>query len=175
MQTPELAIDAAERAFIDQTVAASAGHPGSLLGILEAVQEHNRHKYLPLATLAYVAARTDTPLSRVFSVATFYSLFNLAAQGEHTVSICSGTACHILGSRKLLHSLCLDLGVAPDGTEEDYKLRLTTPDGRFTIRTVACFGQCTLAPAVEIDHRICGHVNERTLQREIRTLERERE
>ena len=31
---------------------------------------------------------------------------------------------------------------------------LTTPDGRFTIRTVACFGQCALAPVVELDHRI---------------------
>ncbi len=55
------------------------------------------------------------------------------------------------------------------------KLALTTPDGKFTVRTVACFGQCALAPVVEINHRICGHVNERTLQREVRALERESE
>ena len=50
---------------------------------------------------------------------------------------------------------------------------MTTPDQKFTVRTVACFGQCALAPVVEVNHRICGHVNERTLQREVRSLERE--
>ena len=107
-------------------------------------------------------------------MATFYSLFNLQPQGDHTISICRGTACHTRGSRNLLQGVRLELGVTAESTEED-KVQLTTSDGRFTIRTVACFGQCALAPVVEVDHRICGHVNERTLQREIKTLERETE
>jgi Thioredoxin-like [2Fe-2S] ferredoxin len=37
---------------------------------------------------------------------------------------------------------------------------LTTPDGKFTVRPVACFGQCALAPVVEVNHHICGHVTE---------------
>jgi NADH-quinone oxidoreductase subunit E len=165
-------LDTGERAFIDQVIAGRSGHPGALLGVLEAVQDHNRHKYLPLDTLAYIAARTETPLSRVYSVATFYSLFNLQPQGDHTISICRGTACHTRGSRNLLQSVRLDLGLVSESAEED-KVQLTTQDGRFTVRTVACFGQCALAPVVEVDHRICGHVNERTLQREVETLERE--
>jgi len=40
------------------------------------------------------------------------------------------------------------------------------------VRTVACFGQCALAPVVEVNHHICGHANARTLQREIQTIER---
>jgi hypothetical protein len=44
------------------------------------------------------------------------------------------------------------------------------PDRKFTMRTVACFGQCALAPVVEWNHRICGHVNDRTLQREVEAL-----
>ncbi len=161
-----------ERAFIDQVIAGRSGHPGALLGVLEAVQDHNRHKYLPLETLQYIATRTETPLSRIYSVATFYSLFNLQPQGDHTISICRGTACHTRGSRNLLQSVRLDLGLSSESTEED-KVQLTTQDGKFTVRTVACFGQCALAPVVEVDHRICGHVNERTLQREVETLERE--
>jgi NADH-quinone oxidoreductase subunit E len=58
-------------------------------------------------------------------------------------------------------------------TEGADKLALTTPDQKFTLRTVACFGQCALAPVVEINHSICGHVNEHTLQRQVRALERE--
>ncbi|HWJ19185.1 MAG TPA: NAD(P)H-dependent oxidoreductase subunit E [Geobacterales bacterium] len=169
---------ATERVFIDQVVARLADRPGSLLGILEAVQEHNPHKYLPPETLEYVAARTETPLSRIYSVATFYALFNLQPQGDNTICICRGTACHTRGSRNLLQSVRLALGIGSlDSSEESEadKILQTTPDNKFTVRTVACFGQCALAPVVEVNHRICGHVNERTLQREIRTIERESE
>lgn len=170
--------DGAETAFIDQTIASHRDRPGALLGILEAVQEHHPQKYLPAEALKYVAAKLDIPLARVYSFATFYALFNLQPQGEHTVCICRGTACHTRNSRNLLESLRLELGLGLEDEEasgEADKLALTTTDGKFTVRTVACFGQCALAPVVEINHRICGHVNERTLQREVRALEREGE
>src|SRR5208283_4369778 len=169
-------LDAGERAFIDQVIAGKAERPGALLGILEAVQEHHPHKYLPMETLEYIAVKTQTPLSRVFSVATFYALFNLQPQGDNTICICRGTACHTRGSRNLLQSVQLDLGLSmdddggsSDGNTAD-KMVLTTADNKFTVRTVACFGQCALAPVVEVNHRICGHVSERTLQREIQTI-----
>ena len=165
-------LDLAEQAFLDGLIAERLGHPGALLGILEKAQEFNRHKYLPLATLEYIAHKTHTPLARVYSVATFYSLFNLQPQGDHTISICRGTACHTRGSRNLLQSVRLELGLTGEVSEEE-KVLLTTADRKFTVRTVACFGQCAMAPVVEVDHRISGHVNERTLHRDIETLERE--
>jgi NADH-quinone oxidoreductase subunit E len=168
----------AEKLFIDQVIARLSDRPGSLLGILEAVQEHHPHKYLPPETLEYVAAKTSLPLARVYSVATFYALFNLQPQGDNTVCICRGTACHTRGSRNLLQGVRLELGLGmPDESTdgESDKILLTTPDQKFTVRTVACFGQCALAPVVEVNHRICGHVNERTLQREIQNIERESE
>jgi NADH-quinone oxidoreductase subunit E len=175
MATAQISLDSAEQAFIDQVIAKQGGRPGELLSVLEAVQERNPHKYLPAETLQYIASRLDIPLSRIYSVATFYALFNLEPQGDNTICICRGTACHTRNSRALLESLRLELGMGMDdgdGSDAD-KLTLTTEDGRFTLRTVACFGQCALAPVVEINHRICGHVNERTLQREVRSLERE--
>lgn len=165
-------LDLQEQAFVDQVIAARDNRPGALLGILEAVQEHNRHKYLPLEVLEYIAQKTGVPLARVYSVATFYSLFNLTPQGDHTVSICRGTACHTRGSRNLLQSARMTLGMGNADISEEEKIDLTTPDGKFTVRTVACFGQCAMAPVVEVDHRICGHVNERTLQREMESVDR---
>jgi NADH:ubiquinone oxidoreductase subunit E len=73
---PTLA-DSAEQAYIDQTIVKNIGRPGALLGILEAVQEHHPHKYLSPEALQYVAAKLDIPLSRIYSFATFYALFNL--------------------------------------------------------------------------------------------------
>src|SRR5271166_1360521 len=177
MQAPSPgSLSAAEQVFIDKLIGSRRGHPGALLGILEAAQEKNRYKYLPLETLRYIAAKTEMPLSRIYSFATFYALFNLQPQGENTVCVCRGTACHTRNSRNLLESLRLELGLGLDDEEEAGdadKLALTTKDGKFTVRTVACFGQCALAPVVEVNHRICGHVNERTLQREVRALVRE--
>jgi NADH-quinone oxidoreductase subunit E len=169
-------LDQKEQAFIDQVIAKQGVRPGALLGILEAVQEHDPHKYLPMDVLRYIAEKTEIPLSHIYSVVTFYALFNLQPQGENTICICRGTACHTRGSRNLMQSVRLELGLGVEDTGEAAdgdKVLLTTSDSKFTVRTVACFGQCALAPVVEVNHRICGHVNERSLQREIENIERE--
>lgn len=167
------AIPTDEQVSIDKIIRARTGHPGALLGILGEVQQQNPHKYLPSETLRYIAAKTEIPLSRIYSVATFYALFNLQPQGDNTICICRGTACHTRGSRNLLESVRLDLGLGIDDREnekDNEKMQLTTTDQKFTLRTVACFGQCAMAPVVEVNHRICGHATERTLRREIDTI-----
>jgi NADH-quinone oxidoreductase subunit E len=170
-------LDSRERAVIDQAIAAHAGRPGALLGILETTQSANTHKFLSSAALRYVAEKTSLPAATVYSAATFFALFNLDPQGDNVICVCRGTACHTRNSRDLLTKLCMDLGLGgqdvQDLSDAD-KLSLTTADRRFTIRTVACFGQCALAPVVEINHHILSHVNERTLQRELKTLRQER-
>jgi NADH-quinone oxidoreductase subunit E len=166
-------LNAHEKMLIDQAIAAHEGHPGALLGILETVQSANAHKYLSMESLRYIADKTGVPAARIYSTATFFALFNLDPQGDNVVCVCRGTACHTRGSRDLLEKLCLDLGLSKqeqgDANDAD-KLALTTADRKFTVRTVACFGQCALAPVVEVNHHILSHVNERTLQREVKAL-----
>ena len=94
-----------DQEFADQVIAASEDRSGALLSILEKVQEHHPHKFLPLEILEYIADKTDIPLAQIYSVVTFYALFNLEPQGEHTICICRGTACHTRGSRNLLERL----------------------------------------------------------------------
>ena len=147
--------------FIDSVLMKQAGRPGALLAILQQVQNHHPRKYLPLETLHYIATRTAVPLSRIYSVATFFALFNLEPQGLDTVSVCRGTACHTRGSRDLFENLLMNFGFQSASDGETDQLSLTTPDGSTTLRTVACFGQCALAPVIEINHAIFGHMNER--------------
>jgi NADH-quinone oxidoreductase subunit E len=171
-------LEAREKVLIDQVIAERSGRPGALLGILEEVQAANAHKFLSLPALRYIARGTGIPPARVYSAATFYALFNLDPQGDNVICVCRGTACHTRGSRDLLEKVCLDLGVrgqmSGGGNDAD-KLSVTTDDRKFTIRTVACFGQCALAPVVEVNHHILSHVNERSLQREVRAIEQGRE
>ena len=161
-----------EQAFADRAIADHAGRPGALLGILERIQDHHPRKYLSPEILDYIAERAGIPLSRIHSVVTFYALFNLEPQGEHSICICRGTACHTRGSRNLLQRLRLELGLPDESEDGADKLCATTPDGRFSLRTVACFGQCALAPVVEVDHAIFGHMNEQILHRELEHLGR---
>ena len=163
-----------EQLFADEAIAAHRGRPGALLGILEQVQEHHPHKYLSPQILEYIAARTETPLARIYSVVTFFALFNLEPQGDHSISICRGTACHTRGSRNLLQRLRLELGLPDESEDGADKLCATTADRRYSLRTVACFGQCALAPVVEVDHEIFGHMNERILHRELEDLRKGR-
>ena len=169
-------LDPQEKLLIDQTIVKFQDKPGALLGILEAVRSANAHKYLSMESLRYIAEQTGIPPARVFSTATFYALFNLDPQGDNVVCVCRGTACHTRGSRDLLAKLCLDLGLSDHEVNEPSeadKLALTTADRKFTVRTVACFGQCALAPVVEVNHHILSHVNERSLQREIKAIKQE--
>jgi NADH-quinone oxidoreductase subunit E len=157
--------------FVDKVLLRHTGRAGGLLAILQQVQSSHPRKYLPQETLEYIAAKTNIPLSRIYSVVTFYALFNLEPQGRHTVSVCRGTACHTRGSRDLFEMVMMHLGFHASAGEQE-PLSATATDGSTTLRVVACFGQCALAPVVEFDHTVFGHMNERTLQRELDTLDR---
>ncbi|MDR3493146.1 MAG: NAD(P)H-dependent oxidoreductase subunit E [Ancalomicrobiaceae bacterium] len=160
-----------DQAFVDTIIAERTGRPGALLGILQKVQEHQPAQYLPTAVLEYIAAKTAIPLSRIYGVVTFYALFSLEPQGRNSVCICRGTACHTRGSRDLLETAMMSLGLAQGQDGEMEALSVTTADGRTTLRTVACFGQCALAPVVEVNHTIFGHMNERSLLKELGALD----
>lgn len=156
---------------LKSVVVGHEGKPGSLLGILEQLQKHDAHAHLSEATLRAVAREAGIPLSQVYSVATFYSFFNLKPQGRHTIVVCRGTACHTRGSRTLLMECAAKLGV--HDFEEAQEDSFTTPDKNFTVRTVACFGQCALAPVVAIDGTIYSHVTTGKLLGLIEKLQKE--
>ncbi|KAB2925380.1 MAG: NAD(P)H-dependent oxidoreductase subunit E [Bacteroidetes bacterium] len=162
----------AEEQEIDEIVQQRAGTHGELLGILEEVQRLNDARYLPEEALERVSQRTGVPLSRIYNVATFYSFFNLKPQGKHTVTVCRGTACHTKGSRSLLDDIGLMLD-CKKGLEEGEPL-VTTPDRQFTVSTVACFGQCALAPVVAVDGSIDGAMTSAKLQKRIGRLSKGR-
>lgn len=146
---------------LDEIIEKHRGKPGMLLTTLEETQEKNPLKYLPGETLAEISRKLKVPYTQVYSVATFYSFFNLKPQGKHSIVVCRGTACHTKGSKALLDDIGIILGFrrCDDDTESSY----TTPDNMFTIRTVACFGQCAQSPVVAVDDVIYSNVNSQKL------------
>jgi NADH:ubiquinone oxidoreductase 24 kD subunit len=157
---------------IDSVVTKNKGHHGELLTILEETQLLNEQKYLSEEALNHVALRTGVPLSRIYNVVTFFSFFNLKPQGQHTLIVCRGTACHTKGSKALLDDVGLILGCSK--SLEEGEPFFTTPDNRFTISTVSCFGQCALAPVVSIDGVIYSNVTTAKLQKLIGRISKEK-
>lgn len=149
--------------IIDEIIARNAGKPGELLTDMEEVQEANEFKFLDPASMEYLSKLLRVPLSQIYSVATFYSFFNLKPQGKNTIIVCRGTACHTKGSKVLLDDLAVLPGCkdALDSGESSF----TTEDKQITVKTVACFGQCALAPVVAVNSIIYSNVtSEQILQ-----------
>lgn len=121
---------------------------GGLISILEEVQLH--FGYLPEEALRMVAKQTGRDLVDIYGVATFYRFFSLKPRGEHLISCCLGTACHVRGGALIAEEFERQLGV---------KAGENTPDGKFTLQTVACLGACALGPITVGDGHYFSNVN----------------
>ena len=140
---------------------------GKILGILEDIQE--TYKYLPKESLEFVSKKLGIPLSKLYSIATFYSFFNLKPVGEHIITVCMGTACHVRGAKDILNNLMELLKIDVNETTEDGKFFLTTEDKHFSLNTARCFGCCSMAPVIRVDDKIYGYVTIKELPKILKT------
>ena len=159
-----------DKASLGRIILSYADKPGRLLGILEDAQKLNAHKYLSQDALEYIAEKTNIPVSKIYNIITFYAFFNLKPQGDHSIIVCRGTACHTRRSKNLLDYLINWFGFKEDDLAAGEKSSLTTKDNKITIKTVACFGQCALAPVVEIDGAIYSHMTQVKLNKIIKNI-----
>ncbi|UCC90612.1 MAG: NADH-quinone oxidoreductase subunit NuoE [Dehalococcoidia bacterium] len=113
---------------------------GMLVSILQDIQAE--YNYLPEEVLVEVSQSLGTPLSQVYSVATFFKAFSLEPRGRYLINVCLGTACHVRGAVKVLEAIERELDIKTGGTTKDLK---------FTLETVNCVGACALGPIVIID------------------------
>jgi NADH-quinone oxidoreductase subunit E len=130
-----------------EAIETHAGQRGAVIAMLEEIQ--GKYGYLPPGALEVVAEKTGTSLLDIYGVATFYKHFSLQPRGEHLVSVCLGTACHVRGGPAVAKEFERQLGVAAGET---------TPDREITLETVACLGACALGPIVVVDGQYYSHV-----------------
>jgi NADH-quinone oxidoreductase subunit E len=97
--------------------------------------------WLPVPVIEFVARQIGVPYMRVYEVATFYTMFNLAPVGRYHVQVCGTTPCMLRGSDDVL-AACKNKGLVKGKT---------TPDGLFTLTEVECLGACANAPMVQIN------------------------
>ncbi len=129
-------------------------HNLNLISALHIVQD--RLGYIPKDISKQISRIYNEPLARVYSVITFYNEFNLNKRGKHLIRVCLGTACKVNHNRDNLNFL-----------KEKFQIEIgkTTSDNLFTLETVNCFGACSLAPVVEIDGKLHGHMDTAQLEK----------
>ena len=103
--------------------------------------ETDTQGWLPVPVIEFVARAIGVPYMRVYEVATFYTMFNLAPVGKFHVQVCGTTPCMLRGSDDVL-AACKNRGLVKGRT---------TPDGLFTLTEVECMGTCSSAPMVQIN------------------------
>lgn len=126
---------------IDEIVEVNGKGPEAVIPILQAIQ--SKYRYLPERALERVCELTQITPASIEGVATFYTQFRRDPVGDHVVSLCDGTACHVKGSVDVHDAMCEEIGIRPGNDTDD--------DNRYTIQKVACIGCCSLAPAMKID------------------------
>ena len=97
--------------------------------------------WLPVPVMEYIGRQLDMPYMRVYEVATFYTMYNLAPVGRYHVQVCGTTPCMLRGSDDVM-AACKNKGLIKGST---------TPDGLFTLTEVECLGACANAPMVQIN------------------------
>jgi len=138
---------------VDSIVKKYGNNAGMLISILRDVQ--NECGYLPKDALQYVSKKLDIPLSKIFSLATFYSSFSLEPKGKNLICVCSGTACHVRHGDGIANRLARELKLGTD--------KKTSSDRTFTLEKVRCMGCCSVAPAVRVNEDTYGQVTQETV------------
>ena len=119
-----------------------------IIPLLQALQAE--FSYLPSDALQRVYERTEIDRAQMISVSTFYAQFRHIPYGRHIIKVCTGTACHVKGANNVYDAFRRELNMDEE--------TITTADQQYSIEKIACLGCCALAPVVQIDEKIFGHV-----------------
>ena len=127
---------------------------GSLIGLLQDI--HEEFGYLPEEYLREASKYLEIPLSRFYSLVTFYSTFRLEPIGKHHICACVGTACHVRGAPLIVDTIERELGI---------KAGETSADGEYTLDVVNCVGACALGPLVTVDGEFHGKMTQKSIKK----------
>ena len=132
---------------------------GSLIPLLQGTQ--HLYGYIPEPAFEMISKETGVDVADIYGVATFYAQFRLSPVGKNIIKVCHGTACHVQNANSITDALKDELDVK-DGE--------TTPDGLFTLESVACLGCCSLAPVMMIGDNTYGKLSGKSAVKVLREI-----
>jgi NADH-quinone oxidoreductase subunit E len=133
--------------------------PDKLIEVLIAVQAGSKEHYIKEEELYLISETLNVPPSKVYGVASFYSMLSTKEKGKYVIQVCNSGPCYVKKSSWIVNGIESFLGI---------KVGEMTSDGLFSLEYTSCFGACSMAPAVKINDEIYGNL---TWERIVKILE----
>ena len=121
----------------------------------------NQFGWISPETMKYVADLLQLPVSHIFGVVTFYTMFNTRPVGKYHLQVCTNISCGLVGGEKICDHLSERLKIRPGET---------TPDGKFTLTEVECLGSCGTAPVVQVNEEYATNLTVEKVEQMIESL-----
>ena len=113
----------------------------AVMALLFIAQRQNNN-WIPLSAIKYIAKMLNMPYIKVYEVATFYTMYNLAPVGEYFFQVCTTTPCMLRGAYKLVDVCKKKI------SKNESKV---SKDGKSSWMEVECLGACVNAPMIQIN------------------------
>jgi NADH-quinone oxidoreductase E subunit len=114
----------------------------AVMALLYIAQKQNDN-WIPLAAMKFIGKFLDMPYIKVYEVATFYTMYNLAPVGKYFVQVCTTTPCMIRGAYKLIEACKEKISEVENELSEDKSC---------SWMEVECLGACVNAPMMQINN-----------------------
>ncbi len=132
----------------------------AVMPLLYIAQKQNDN-WIPLAAMKLIAKTLEMPYIKVYEVATFYSMYNLAPVGKYFFQVCTTTPCMIRGAYKLV-DIC-----KKKISENESEI---SKDGKSSWLEVECLGACVNAPMIQINEDYFEDLNSEKLEKIIEKI-----
>ncbi len=132
----------------------------AVIALLYLVQKQNNN-WIPVSAMEHVAKILNMPYIKVYEVATFYSMFNLAPVGKYFVQVCTTTPCMIRGAKKITDICKKNISINQNEMSENKLCSWTE---------VECLGVCVNAPIVQINQDYFEDLEENKAEEIIKSL-----
>ena len=133
----------------------SGKQQSAVMALLYLAQKQNDN-WIPLSAMKYIAKYLDMPYIKVYEVATFYSMYNLAPVGDYFFQVCTTTPCMLRGAYKLV-DVCKN-----KISEKENEI---SEDGKISWMEVECLGACVNAPMIQINDDYFEDLDEQKLEK----------
>ena len=127
----------------------------AVMALLYIAQRQNDN-WIPLSAMKYIAKMLEMPYIKVYEVATFYTMYNLAPVGDYFFQVCTTTPCMIRGAYKLVDVCKKKI------TENEAEI---AENGKASWMEVECLGACVNAPMIQINDDYFEDLNEEKLEK----------
>ncbi len=134
-----------------------------LIEILISVQKKSEHHYLSEQSLILIAELLNIPFSKVYGIASFYSMLSTKKRGKYVIQICNSTPCYLYKGKEIVNMFEDILGI---------KMGEVTQDGLISLEYTSCIGACDQAPAIRVNDRVYGNLDRGKIYKVITSIRR---